>query len=442
MTLFDLILPIVQRFISPTVALADASPFPKEDPIVIVGGGVMGSSVAYNLSKRGKNAVLVDSGRAVRGSWGYARSVHLCQYTSIRFQSVKRAIPKFRALEQESGLKILHPLGGSPILCPNEKERSDWIETLDRFGVSHCDLIPSAFHRISPGLNTLGNDVLWVDKSFIGNPENAIEAMRTVAESNSCLIEESTVVEIDRREKTIRTDEGTIINYSKLVLAGGAWTNKLLQMADLKLMPIVPTLEQIFYFNPKPGYEHMYQFENFVNSYYMVDDGRRGMYFYPDIGANRLKVALHLGGPILSNNDEFIVPPEALSEGLKAHCYDDPGILSEATDATDERMLESIQNGVRLLLPYLNPDDIFLSCRCFYANTTDGEWIVGHHPEDNDVILVSGFNGEGFKHNLVVGEFVADLLTDTVSWDGHLEWKEKLSPQRFETSKAASFMVA
>jgi len=428
--LMDFVLPFVQRF----SAHADARFFQEDAPVVIIGGGVVGSSVAYHLSKRGKANVLIDTGHSIRGSWGRARSVHLCQYTQTRFSSVRRAINKFRHLEEESGLKILHHLGGSPIIC-DEEERAEWIEILDRNAVPWCDLLPSAFQRIAPGLNTLGNRVLWVDESYIGDPENTIESMRMVAEkSSNCIIEESSAISIDRNAKTVRTESGTIIRYSKLVISAGVWTNKVLKMADLKLMPIIPTLEQIFYFNQKPGYEHLYKIENFVNSYFMLN-GKQGMYFYPDIGVDRMKVAIHCGGPFLVNDTDFIVPSEILPSGLKTHCYDEPGILNKATDIIDNRMLNTVQNGVRLFLPHLNADDLHLGCRCYYANTTDAEWIIGKHPEDDDVLLATGFNGEGFKHSPVVGEFVADLIADDITWSGFHAVNENFSPSRFEQQR-------
>merc|ERR1719242_2958499 len=98
-----------------------------------------------------------------------------------------------------------------------------------------------------------------------------------------------------------------------------------------------------------------------------------------------------------------------MEQGLKQHCFSDPGLALSIKDSVDDRMLSMVKEGVKVLLPGLNTDDVYLVGRCLYANTVDAQWIVGPHPEDSDVILACGFNGEGFKHSIVVGEAVASI---------------------------------
>jgi sarcosine oxidase len=48
---------------------------------------------------------------------------------------------------------------------------------------------------------------------------------------------------------------------------------------------------------------------------------------------------------------------------------------------------------------------------CQYENTSNGDFIIDHHPERDDILIVGGGSGHGFKHGPAVGEYVRDLLT-------------------------------
>ena len=118
----------------------------------------MGSSVAYNLSNRGEDCVLIDSNLSVRGSWGHARSVHNDQDAALRLQSVRRSINQFKRLEEQSGLKILHQVVGSPRHCDEQYEKRSKITLFDEHNVPWCIKSPSEMENFIPGLNTFGNE--------------------------------------------------------------------------------------------------------------------------------------------------------------------------------------------------------------------------------------------------------------------------------------------
>jgi glycine/D-amino acid oxidase-like deaminating enzyme len=53
---------------------------------------------------------------------------------------------------------------------------------------------------------------------------------------------------------------------------------------------------------------------------------------------------------------------------------------------------------------------------CQYENTTDHNFIIDRHPENENVWIVGGGSGHGFKHGPALGEMVAQLvLTDTTA---------------------------
>jgi glycine/D-amino acid oxidase-like deaminating enzyme len=48
---------------------------------------------------------------------------------------------------------------------------------------------------------------------------------------------------------------------------------------------------------------------------------------------------------------------------------------------------------------------------CQYENTSNGDFLIDRHPEHDNVWLVGGGSGHGFKHAPVIGEYVAERIT-------------------------------
>ncbi|MDQ0718379.1 sarcosine oxidase [Streptomyces luteogriseus] len=66
---------------------------------------------------------------------------------------------------------------------------------------------------------------------------------------------------------------------------------------------------------------------------------------------------------------------------------------------------------IRELMPDLNPDPIRLSAY-MEGYTDSGNPLVGHLPDEDDIIVMAGFSGSGFKLAPAMGEIAADLALD------------------------------
>jgi glycine/D-amino acid oxidase-like deaminating enzyme len=47
---------------------------------------------------------------------------------------------------------------------------------------------------------------------------------------------------------------------------------------------------------------------------------------------------------------------------------------------------------------------------CPYENSPDGNFLVSGHPEANNVVLLGGGSGQGFKHGPALGEMMANRI--------------------------------
>ena len=54
---------------------------------------------------------------------------------------------------------------------------------------------------------------------------------------------------------------------------------------------------------------------------------------------------------------------------------------------------------------------------CHYDNTSTGDFLIDRHPEHENVWIVGGGSGHGFKHGPAVGEYVTRLMTTDAAPD-------------------------
>jgi sarcosine oxidase len=62
---------------------------------------------------------------------------------------------------------------------------------------------------------------------------------------------------------------------------------------------------------------------------------------------------------------------------------------------------------------------------CQYENTSTGDFLIDRHPDHENVWLVGGGSGHGFKHGPAVGEYVTRLITTTMTPDARFALESK-----------------
>ena len=72
---------------------------------------------------------------------------------------------------------------------------------------------------------------------------------------------------------------------------------------------------------------------------------------------------------------------------------------------------EQVAELIRPLLPSL-PGTLLRAIACLYTTTPDHHFVIGRHPEHENVAIACGFSGHGFKFVPVVGEILADLALE------------------------------
>ncbi|WP_223881107.1 FAD-dependent oxidoreductase [Nesterenkonia ebinurensis] len=86
-----------------------------------------------------------------------------------------------------------------------------------------------------------------------------------------------------------------------------------------------------------------------------------------------------------------------------------PTMASTVDRAVVEEENETMLARARELLPHLGYP-VVQAKTCLYSVTPDEHFVIGSHPEHDQVAIAWGFSGHGFKFVPVVGEILADLV--------------------------------
>jgi glycine/D-amino acid oxidase-like deaminating enzyme len=79
--------------------------------------------------------------------------------------------------------------------------------------------------------------------------------------------------------------------------------------------------------------------------------------------------------------------------------------------SVDRDSIEKARGWLRRRVPILADAPVVESRVCQYENTSTGDFLIDRHPDHENVWIVGGGSGHGFKHGPAVGEYVTRLMT-------------------------------
>ncbi|XP_040981746.1 pyruvate dehydrogenase phosphatase regulatory subunit, mitochondrial isoform X2 [Aquila chrysaetos chrysaetos] len=217
-----------------------AEPYPVSLPaqaqVVICGGGIMGTSVAYHLSKMGwKDIVLLEQGRLAAGTTRFcAGIVSTARHVSIELKMADYSNKLYQQLEQETGVKTGYMKTGSISLAQTQ----DRLISLKRIASSlnvmgiPCEIItPKQVAQLHPLINI--HDLvgaMYVPEDALVSSANVSLALATAASRNGVQIHERTSVSHVSVQKgrvtAVETDRGQI-QCQYFVNCAGQWAYEL-----------------------------------------------------------------------------------------------------------------------------------------------------------------------------------------------------------------------
>ena len=216
--------------------------------VVVIGGGVVGASIIYHLSKMGwSDIALIERSVLTAGSsWHAAGGVHALNADPNISALQAYTIDLLGKIEEESGQSVgMHMTGG--LTLAGTPDRWEWLQSAYRvyqsIGIEDVRLVtPEEAGEMCPVLSTdgiLGG--LWADRERYVDTTGTVLAYAGAAKKNGAtVIEHNRVLELNQTPEgwDVVTEKGTI-SCEHVVNAAGLWAKQVGRMAGIEL-PVSP----------------------------------------------------------------------------------------------------------------------------------------------------------------------------------------------------------
>jgi glycine/D-amino acid oxidase-like deaminating enzyme len=354
---------------------------PKAASAVIVGGGVVGCSIAYHLAKRGQRDVLVLEREAIgSGTTSKAAGGIRSQFpteTEIRFSL--EAIGVFERFQEEFGVDIGYRKIGYLFLVADAEDLRGFRERMAlqrRLGVDVREISPAEARAIVPALRV--DDLIaavWGPTDGMAGPAEVTNGFARRARELGARIAEGvevTAITVERGRATgVVTTDGAV-TAPVVINAAGPAAARIGRLAGVDV-PVHPRRRHIFFTEPFP---------EIPGPVPLTTDRASGFYFRKE-----MEQLLLSPGDVEDIGEDFTVPV-------------DRARIDETVDKALHRIpiveKARIAGGWAGLRP-LTPDD---------------HAIVGWAPGVEGFFLAVGFGGHGFQHSPATGRHVAEWLLD------------------------------
>jgi len=350
--------------------------------VVIIGGGIVGASIAYQLTSAGCRNVLILEREAHQGKGSTGKSmggVRAQFSTSVSIRMSLFSIPFFRDFEQTIG----HPSGYRPqgylFVATNDRHLKYLRDNYERqiaLGLKTVKLVDTAeIVKLVPELRSddiIGGSFCSTD-GFV-DPYSVMTGFTLRAIAQGAEVErEVTVTGIERDAQgvaAVNTTQGRIATRTAVNCAG-AWSASIAKMVGLDL-PVEPLRRMLVPTEP---------FDKIAHSAPMTIDMSTGFHFRPE-GL----------GLLMAWND----PDER------------PGFNTQFDRAFVEKILTHAVSRVPVLEEVeVNPSRAWAG---LYEMTPDHHPVLGEAPGIKGFYLANGFSGHGVMHSPATGKIMADLI--------------------------------
>lgn len=348
--------------------------------MVVIGGGVMGTSIAFHLAEAGvSDVLLLERGQLAEGSTSRAAGGVRAQFSDpLNVRIGARSLEAFARFGERPGWEIdLRRVGYLFLLTRAEDVEAftEGVAMQNRLGVPSRMITPAEARELSPLINV--DDVLaaaYSPDDGHATPEAVVHGYAAGARAAGASIETGCEVRsIDvhaGRIAGVVTNRGTV-ETGAVVCAAGAWSAAIGEMVGVPL-PVTPVRRQILHTEPIPNLpEHIPMTIDFATGFYFHREG---------------------SGLLMGMADPNETP------GFKLDTTEDwiPGLLEVA-----ERRA-----------PAITEAGIAGGWAGLYEVSPDHNAIVGEAAVPARFLYATGFSGHGFLQGPAIGEIVRDLYLD------------------------------
>ena len=368
----------------------------SEYDVIVAGLGAMGSAAAYSLATRGQRVLGIEQftpAHRLGSSHGGTRIVRKAYFEKPDYVPLLvRAYQLWDELSAAFGSQLFTRCGALMIGAPDSAVVSGTLASARRWGLPH-EVLDSARLRARYPQFALPEDQLAVyeaDAGFVCPEVTVLANLELAADAGADLWFDTVVEQVELGPGGVHlVAGGEELHAPRAVIATGAWAGRL---ANLDKYPIQAQRQTVHWLRPRTSAA------DFAPEVFPVY-----LWSFPVApGADRLEV--------------YGFPHQPGDEGVKAAFYHDWLNLDVDPDTMERTVSEAECQALSQVLAPALPGlsgDCATSQVCLYPSTPDDDFVLGVHPGSSGrVVLALGFGGHGFKFVPVVGEIVADLVTE------------------------------
>jgi sarcosine oxidase, subunit beta len=360
--------------------------------IVIVGGGILGCSIAYHLARAGARDVLLierdEMGAAPTScSAGLVGQVRPSPQQTALVQETFRAI---RELERELGEPVgFRPVGSLRVVATAGRERDMHAQlAIARAAGVEAELIgKEQAQRLVPGLEARGaRAIAWVPADGYVDPYQLTMAYARAARARGATIWTGTAVTAievrGRRVTGVDTARGRL-DAGAVVVAAGAWAGPVAGMAGVAL-PVAPVRSHFWITAPHPMVAPEQPVVRFPDL--------RTTYTRPEVGG----LLIGCYEPESRAYDAWALPP---------------GFSMREVEREWDVFLHHV-TGLRPWFPFVEDAEMVGAMAGLTTYPPDGQWVLGRVPEVEGLVVATGCSGLGVTGSGGIGAALAELVLE------------------------------
>lgn len=354
-----------------------SDPLPARADVVVVGGGVVGVSVAFHLAEAGVDVLLLERAELGSGSTCKAAGGVRAQFSHpVNIELGRRSLRAFEQFGERPGAEIDLKQDGYLFLLSEPDDVATFernVSVQNEMGVASRMISLDEARELSPWIDTDGLlAAAYSSADGHCSPEAVVQGYARAARRHGAVIRRKCaatgLATTDGEITAVHTEAGTVATTT-VVAAAGAWSASVGDMVGIEL-PVRPLRRQILVTEP-------------------IADLPAGMPFTIDFSTS---MYFHEEGPGLLIG---MADPEEVY-GFDVH--------------TDDEWLAGVSDVLARRMPKLTDVGIAHRWAGLYEISPDGNAMIGEAAAVSRFLYATGFSGHGFLQGPAVGEVMRDLV--------------------------------
>lgn len=351
--------------------------------IVVVGAGCFGSWTAWHLATGGHDVTLVDayeSGNSRSSSSGESRVIRMGYGADVLYTRwARQSLASWQQMFEREHTPLFQRTGVLWMARVDDPYVASTLDTFKVLGIAHERLTREQLEKRWPQIDfhSIGYGVLEPDSGVLFSRR----AVRLVADAAQRAGARRVIAAVrpqrgSGRLESLGLESGEALPADAFVFACGPWLPQV--FPDLLADRMFITRQDVVYLGPPAG---DIRFASPALPVW-IDFGS-DMYGVPDLEGRGFKISVDKHGQKFD--------PDS---GARYGTY----------------IAEAVRNYMMQRFPMMAPSPVVGFEVCAYENTSNGDFLIDRHPTQDNVWIVGGGSGHGFKHGPAIGEYIARMV--------------------------------